>query len=135
MDTRSRLAELALATAGIVLTIALGVWSAQPWGNNYAYKDPGDYLMLAGFLAWAVAPYAFFILLPANTRKGESALARLVVTILICGLGMYVVIDAVLIHPGAQSAMVFIFAALYQWAMIILYTLVTTILVRLKTKG
>lgn len=125
--------ELLTAIAGIVLTIVLGLWSARPWGDNCAYQDAGDYLMLAGFLAWAVAPYAYFILLPAEPRRGESPLARLVVTLLICGLGMYVVIDAVLIHPGAQSAMVFIFAALYQWAMIVLYALVIAVLARLRS--
>lgn len=134
MEARSRvrMTELIFAIAGIVLTLTLGVWSAQPWADNYAYRDAGDYLMLTGFLAWAVAPYAYFILLPANTSKGESALARLVVTILICGLGMYVVVEAVLIHPGAQSAMVFIFAALYQWAMIVLYAVVVWVLARLR---
>ena len=129
------MAELAIAVTGIVLTVSLGLWSAQPWGDNYAYQDAGDYLMLTGFLAWAVAPYAYFILLPGEPRRGESPVARLVVTLLICGLGMYMLIDAVFIHPDAQSAMIFIFAALYQWAMIILYALVITVLGRIGRGG
>jgi hypothetical protein len=38
-------------------TIAIMVYAAQPWGDNYAYKTYSDYLSLVGYMAWAVSPY------------------------------------------------------------------------------
>ena len=53
--------------------IALMIYASRPWGDNYAYEHWTGYIMLVGFLAWAVSPYAALAALLKRSSNPETA--------------------------------------------------------------
>ena len=47
-----------LSIAAAASTIGLGIYSAQPWGDNYAYRDISGYLGLIIFIGWSISDLA-----------------------------------------------------------------------------
>ncbi len=88
---------------------------AQPWGNNYAYQQLADYLVLVMFLAWAVSPYLYFLRRVNESKTSRCfRIVRFITAVLICGIGVTVIMDTS-IHSDAQGALVFLFLPIYQW--------------------
>ena len=100
-------------------TLGVMVYAARPWGDNYAYQSLSGYLVLLLFMGWALAPYA--ALMVSNAWLGGSRPGgRLVfvAVLLTTGLGLWVIADAVFLHPDAQGALVFVVLPLYQWLIV-----------------
>lgn len=108
-----------LASLGVIATVTLSIYAAQPWGDNDAYQDISGYLLLTVFVAWAISPYAYlFRSAGRHSPNRMSNLFRVAVTLLICIGGIAVVFDTVFIHPDAQGGLVFILLPVYQWLVI-----------------
>ncbi len=106
---------LILAVASIV-TAVLMVYSASPWGDNYAYQSFSDYLSLAAFALWALSPYVllgYLLYLFCGTRPSCVVAVTGAGILSICGIAVY--IDTVFVHIDAQGALVFVFFPAYQW--------------------
>lgn len=104
------------------------VWMAQPWGDNYAYQSWGGYLFLAGFIAWALAPYALIAVLQRRlpvTARG-TLLGALYTLIALAGVA--VAVDVAFIHIDAQGALVFIFLPVYQLVAVLVVVAVNALL-------
>lgn len=100
----------------LLVTMGLMIYSAQPWGDNYAYKNIAGYILLGVFLAWAASPYVILWLLSNKAVDDRvSVLTILGGTVLICGLTLALLIDTVFIHIDAQGGLVFLFLPIYQW--------------------
>jgi hypothetical protein len=100
----------------MVVTLALMAWTAQPWGDNYAYQNFSGYLSLLGIMAWAAAPLvvlAALFRLPASNQA--LRISSVVLTSVICIASLYLIIDARLIRPDAQGGLIFIALPIYQW--------------------
>jgi hypothetical protein len=106
---------LIILSAAPVGTAMLMVYSARPWGDNYAYKSFFDYFVLLGFVVWAVSPYVFLAFLINHYRENRLPLVTALSgagLIMVCGIVLY--IDAVFINHDAQGALVFLFLPVYQ---------------------
>lgn len=75
-----------------------------------------------GFLVWGLSPYVY---LAAMNRWMNSPLASKIVliTATLAGLlGAWMLIDAMYLNPDAQSGLVFLFAPLWQWFLLLVVT-------------
>jgi len=106
-----------------VATICIGIYMAQPWGDNNAYQGVGDYFVLTIFLAWAVSPYLYFLDFARRGRiTAPGALFTLIAALLVCCGGVFLLVDAAFMHMDAQSGLVIVVLPVYQWLAIgILY--------------
>lgn len=118
-DTTKRAIRWLSGLAAIV-TVALSIVSARPWGDNYAYQDISGYLMLAGFMAWSISPYIYLLLSAGRSAAANrpSRFLSVAVAFLICVGGVAAVWDTVFIHIDAQGGLVFLFLPVYQWLLI-----------------
>ena len=111
-----------LPAIALVATIAVAIYMARPWGDNYAYQEIAGYIALLLFILWACSPYCYFL---ANTRNypdsAPLAVSNLIAALLVCIGGLYLLADAAFIHIDAQGGLIFIFLPIYQWLVIGLF--------------
>lgn len=118
----SKAAALSLPLIAIGVTIVVGVYMAHPWGDNYAYQNPVDYLVLAIFLAWAATPYLFLFRVAQRAFVSTPILVfRLVAVFIVCIGGVYLMIDTAFFNIDAQGGLIFLFLPVYQWLFIGVY--------------
>ena len=104
---------------GSLLTIIVGIYMAQPWGDNYAYQNLSSYAVLALFLLWALTPYVYLIRQPLKSDLSNSVvLSTLVSSVLVCVGGAFLLIDTAFINIDAQGGLVLLFLPIYQWLLI-----------------
>ncbi|GAB3510015.1 hypothetical protein GCM10027400_12600 [Pseudoxanthomonas daejeonensis] len=97
-------------------SVALAIRMARPWGDNYAYQEFSGYVGLGMFMLWAILPLA--ALAWAARWFRHARIASWVYAIGACGIalsGLYVYVDAALIHIDPQGGLVFMFVPLVQW--------------------
>lgn len=114
-------AVFALLAAGMLVTLGMMIYAAQPWGDNYAYQSLAGYLGLLLFMGWCLSPYVALMVAAAwlgTSRRGRwlVAMAALVTT----AVGLWAITDAVVIHTDAQSGLIFVVLPLYQWLVVVL---------------
>jgi len=75
------------------------------------------------FLVWAISPYLFSAF---RTKRSTDQMEIMLVTglslIIVIG-GIFMLIDAIYIHPDAQSALAFVVIPFYQWVMLLVAAL------------
>ena len=101
-----------------------GIWSAQPWGDNYAYQDIKGYLALFVLLLWAISPYLsllFTLKMFSQSKRIFAAISTLVLALVL--LSGYALYDTVFVQADAQNALIFIFLPIYQHGAIIILNL------------
>jgi len=117
MSERSLLLSLrVLLLVLAVATLGIGVYMAQPWGDNYAYQDASGYLSLAAMLLWAVSPLAGLAVAARWFRSPRWTLAVFAVGAAAIGvLGVLAYIDVAFVHPDAQGGLAFLTIPVVQW--------------------
>lgn len=103
------------ASLGTIATGVLAIYAARPWGDNYAYQEISDYVLLAGFVVWALSPYIYLFFFAGRRSARLTNVFGAAVAVLICVVGTAVVFDTVFIHPDAQGGLIFLFMPAYQW--------------------
>ena len=122
-----------LASVGVIATVALSIYAAQPWGDNYAYQDISGYVLLTVFVAWAISPYIYlFVSAGRHSPHRLSNLLRVAVALLTCIGGIAAVFDTVFIHLDAQGGLIFLSLPVVQWLVIGVLEL-TLVFMRPKT--
>jgi len=95
---------------GLFLTLGIGLFQSFS-------------LTALGYLLLIITPYLFAMLL---TKWSKNHIASLVTvgtsSILVLG-GVFLIIDAMYIHPDAQSGLVFPVVAVYQWAILLVISI------------
>ena len=115
MTGNSKLGRLIIISATI-FTIAIMVYAAQPWGDNYAYKTYSDYLTLIGYMLWAISPYFMLAIISHGFRYHPAAsLTALVGIVLIVLASAALLIDTFFVHIDAQGGLIFLFLPIPQW--------------------
>jgi len=108
--TATRLSALAAA----LITLALLIYAARPWGGNSAYQDLSAYLGLLGFAVWVTLPYLMITFL-ARKALAVSNIFLIIAAVLISFGGVALYVEALLLHRDAQSALAFVAVPFYQW--------------------
>ena len=107
-----------------VYVIFVMIYSAQPWGGNYAYQKISDYGMLLVFILWNASP---FFMIAASARKFSRGVKAYIFSIgaaVITVLSCYMMHEAVFVSIDAQSALIFLILPAYEWiAFLILFIL------------
>ena len=99
-----------------LFTFTIAIYAAQPWGDNYAYKDLADYFYLLGMMLWAISPYlAMFIVLFIFSRKKVLIKTFSICMLIISLFAGYILFDTMFIHIDAQGGLIFLFLPIYQW--------------------
>lgn len=99
-----------------VTTLGIGVYMAQPWGDNYAYQDASGYLSLAAMLLWAISPLAGLAVAARWFRSSRWVLATFAAGAAVIGLvGVLAYIDVAFVHPDAQGGLAFLTIPVAQW--------------------
>ena len=104
------------ALAAALITLALLIYAAQPWGGNSAYQGMSGYLGLLGFAVWVTLPYlmAIFLAKKASASQAKNFVAIIGGLIITLG-GVALYVDAVLLHRDAQGGLAFVAVPFYQW--------------------
>jgi len=114
---------ISILVVSIVFTLYIGIYMAQPWGDNYAYQNVFGYIFLVIFMLFAISPYLGLVLLIRIFRKYRAALIGFLIGVSLISLfGMYALIDTAFIHIDAQGALIFIFLPILQWFALIILT-------------
>ena len=80
-------------------------------------------LTTLGYLFLIITPYLFAMLLTKWSRNHiASMVAAGIASILVLG-GVFLIIDAMYIHPDAQGGLVFPVVAVYQWAILLVISI------------
>jgi hypothetical protein len=104
------------ALAAALVTLALLIYAAQPWGDNYAYQDLSGYLGLLGFAVWVTLPYLMIIFLAKKALISQVNKFLVVIGALLISFGgVALYVEAMLLHRDAQGALAFVAVAFYQW--------------------
>lgn len=100
-----------------VAVMAIGIYMAQPWGDNYAYQDARSYWELCLILVFAISPYIALALCAKLFAKSEGASRLFLICSLLIGIaGLAAYIDAAFIHVDAQGGLIFLFLPMVQLA-------------------
>jgi len=109
----------------IGITIAIGIYAAQPWGDNYAFQNILDYLTLFIVLGWEISPYLYLIwAIRLNKIPERFPQGIFIVLLFVCFGGVALLLDTVFIQNDAQGGLVFLFLPFYQWVILGIFTLV-----------
>ena len=107
---------LAAATAS---TLGLALYMARPWGDSFA-RSGSDWLLLGGFMLWAVSPLAMLAWMAGGFDRTRIAMTLLATGAACIALaGVYAYVDAAVLHPDAQGGLAFVFVPLAQWAVVL----------------
>lgn len=120
MEQKAKLSLLILIISAL-LTASLEIFTAQPWGDNYAYQDYSGYLVLACFVIWNLAPYVTLALLVYRDRKNSKHLIILLIGIIvIVSISIFWLIDTLFIHMSSTSGLIFLSLPLCQFIAILI---------------
>ena len=86
------------------------------------------------FLVWAVSPYLLAALLTKWVKTRSSILIMFGLSVLLAISGIFLLVDAMYIHPDAQGALAFVVIPLYQWVILLIVTL-PLLVIEKKHKG
>lgn len=122
-----------VALFSIIVTICLGIYSAQPWGDNETFQSFFFYVILFLMQLWSVSPYIFLFIVSDRTFKKSISyyLNAVIITAITIG-GIFLTFDAIIINPDAQSGLTFIVLPFYQWALLMVWEIILFII---KKKG
>lgn len=73
-----------------------------------------------GFMAWGLSPYVYLFAMGRRAATGPASVTALVIAVLTAILGVWFPFDAMYLHQDAQSALVFLFAPLWQWFLLLI---------------
>ena len=85
-----------------------------------------------GFIGWAVSPYVYLAVMIKVVSKKVSTITVFILTLLVGGSGVWMLVDAMFIHVDAQGGLIFIFASLWQWVILLLASLPVYCLKKVK---
>lgn len=71
---------------------------------------------------WGISPYLYLAAMNRWVKTQVAIKATLIVTVLASLIGVWVLVDAVFLHPDAQSGLAFLFAPLWQWFLLLIAT-------------
>jgi hypothetical protein len=105
-----------LALIATLITLALMIYMARPWGDNPANQSLSGYAWLLGFAVWTTLPYLMTLFIaPKAAPFRVGNLIDIIVTLIITVGGVALYVDAAFLHPDPQGALVLIAVPLYQW--------------------
>ncbi|VAW71814.1 hypothetical protein MNBD_GAMMA12-1489, partial [hydrothermal vent metagenome] len=76
-----------------------------------------------GFIAWALSPYVYMVILVKVVTARRAFIAVMLAAIVVGGFGTLAFVDILFINPDAQGGLVFVVTPLWQWALLIISTL------------
>ena len=124
-----------LLTGISLYTWVMGIYAAQPWGNNYAYSKLTDYLSLFGLLIWAISPHIAMLITLLYFSKRTILIKTFSVLILIITLvSAYILFDGMFVHPDAQGGLIFLVLPMYQWAALFVFLIICGFVFKLTKK-
>jgi drug/metabolite transporter (DMT)-like permease len=104
-----------LILLGLLVSIGVSIFAAQPWGDNYAYQDITGYLMLFAAELWICAPFVGLYFL---NRAYRYSPAHKKVLLISCVIGSVLVsvlyVNGIVFSSGSTSALIFLFMPIYQ---------------------
>lgn len=74
----------------------------------------------AGFIAWAVSPYAYLALMAKFVSTNAAKSAVFFFSLLAGSFGVWAIVDAMFIHLDAQGGLVYVFLPVWQWTFLVL---------------
>jgi hypothetical protein len=104
-----------LALMAALCTLALMVYAARPWDDNYAYQGLWGYAHLLLLAIWVTLPYLLLcIMAKSAVRFTAREILVLIGALIITVGGMLAYIDAFWLRPDPQSGLAFLAVPLYQ---------------------
>jgi len=68
-----------------------------------------------GFLLWAISPYLYASFMMKRSIDGRAIKILFVLSLILTIGGIYLLLDAMYIHPDPQGALAFVVIPIYQW--------------------
>lgn len=75
-----------------------------------------------GFLAWGLSPYLYLLFMVRRAATPLTARIALAIAVVASFIGVWLPVDAMFVEPDAQSGLVFLFAPLWQWFLLLVAT-------------
>ena len=95
---------------GLVLTVGIGLL------QSFSFETMG-YLLLI------ITPYLFAMLLTKWSKNSIAMMVMAGISSILMLAGIFLIIDAMYIHPQAQSGLAFPVVAVYQWVILLVVSI------------
>jgi len=109
---RKRMKNLSYAMNlfGLLLTLGIGLFQSFS-------------LSTFGYLMLIITPYLFGMLLTKWSKNHIASMVMVGTSSILALGGVFLIVDAMYIHPDAQGGLVFPVVAVYQWAILLVISL------------
>jgi len=127
----SRISPWLLAAAPAVATLAIGIAAAGPWRGD-GDRSASGMLILAGFLLWAISPYAGIagVLRLAGGRRAWALRIASLGALAIASAGLWMLYSALFESGDAQAGLAVLAVPAWQWPAVALLALACVLLPR-----
>jgi len=95
---------------GLLLTLGIGLFQSFS-------------LSTLGYLLLVITPYLFAMLLTKWSKNHITSMVMVGTSCVLALGGVFLIVDAMYIHPDAQGGLVFPVVAVYQWAILLVISL------------
>ncbi len=117
LSVKEKVEQIKLISYGInlfagLVTIIVGILSMDTFA-----------LGAIGFLIWAISPYIFIVLMTKYSTKYTATLVVIGISSVLSIGGVFMLIDAMYVHPDPQGALAFVVIPIYQWGILLLASL------------
>ena len=85
-----------------------------------------------GFLIWAISPYLFSAFLMKRSTDDMAIKILFGISLIVAVGGIYLLVDAMYIHPDAQGALAFVVIPMYQWVILLFTALLNYFIYKIK---
>lgn len=125
-----------LILLGLLISVGVSIYAAQPWGDNYAYQDVSGYLGLFVWELWISAPFLCLYLLNSHYNNSSAHMKLLLAS---CLIGSVVVsaiyVESIVFSSSSTGALVFVFMPGYQLMFLLLIWVICLIMSSVRNRA
>jgi hypothetical protein len=114
-----------LVVTGLLVSLFLSLYAAQPWDDNYAYQTTRDYIILALLNLWVLFPFILLYLINKAYQHSARHMRLMFGACFIGSIGAACIyIKSIMYSTSSTSSLIFLFLPAYQLGFIIMIWLV-----------
>lgn len=114
-----------LIIVGLLLSLFLSTYAAQPWGDNYAYQSAKGYITLALLDLWILFPFLLLYLINRSYQHSARHMRLMFGACFVGSIGAACLyIKSIMYTSSSTAALIFLFLPAYQLGFIIMVWLV-----------
>lgn len=110
-----------LIVIGLLASLFLSTYAAQPWGDNYAYQTIKGYITLALLDLWILFPFLLLYLINRSYQQSARHMRLMFGACFVGSIGAACIyIKSIMYTTSSTASLIFLFLPAYQLGFIIM---------------